>query len=84
MVTVFNFFPRGPATISNEPLEMGKVEMGNGIGCISGGRRKGEPERSLTFHLSDLLLTSLSLSLHSCPSPRWLDPSRFRPIFLSP
>lgn len=63
MVTVFNFFPRGPATISNEPLEMGKVEMGNGIGCISGGKRKGEPERSLTFHLSDLLLTSLSLSL---------------------
>lgn len=35
MVTVFNFFQRPTAAIGDEPLEMRKVEMGNGIGCIT-------------------------------------------------
>lgn len=45
--TVFNFFCSASLSRGSGPLEMRKVEMGNGIGCITpegGGEKEGERE----------------------------------------
>lgn len=77
---------------------MRKVEMGNGIGCISGGEGEWTTlahfppfQPSSSSSSSSYTLPALFLSLSPFLSPflsitlaSRLDPSRFRSIFLSP
>lgn len=69
IVTVFNFSYSASLLHGSEPLEMRKVEMGNGIGCITWGGRENVAKTGDQAGWFSLLPTPLFRPSHLYPLP---------------